>query len=411
MHRTEIDHKLYDILGVKPTATIDEIKKTYKKLAIKYHPDKNQGDPEAEKKFKEISHAYEILSDPEKRELYDQYGEEGLQTSSSDPVSEFFKHMGMGGHKNKVEEKIHHISLKEYFTEKVIKVTYTRQIRCDACEATGFEDKQFHPCRQCRGTGMFTHIRQMGPMIQQIQQPCPSCQGSKRDHQKKEMHCKSCHGTTTIATEEEVEVDVPKNIFKEQVTVLREKGSWVKNRYIDLAIVFVLQMPENYHITSDRKLAYTLNILFAETICGFRKLITHPSKLIMINCEPGYIVNPDNIYVLDDLGFSNGYTNDPMYLMFVVDYPEKVMMPKKRAALTYANLSIILGKTSEEIPDVEDEGCIHFDLKDVKKINNNPRSKENINKKQHQCTHEEEEYDESNDNEFPQSMPSGCAQQ
>lgn len=400
---------LYELLGLKKDATPDEIKKAYKKMALKYHPDRNK-DPNAEEMFKKIGQANEILSNPEKREIYDRFGMEGFEEMGGGdgfpggfPFAGGFP-FGGAGHQNrrqaaKFPQKI---SLADYFTKKTVKIKVPREVKCEPCEATGFTDKQVHTCKTCKGTGMTVKIKQMGNMIQQMQQICPMCKGMKFDTQANDLKCKTCMGKGTSKTEEELEVDIPSDILHEPMTVIDGKGPWMNGKYIDLAVIFQLKMPSGFGMTHpDKKLIYTMHINLTETMCGFRRVINHPSgKKLLIISEPGYIINPDNIYLLDRMGFDN----DMMYLNFVIHYPENIKMPTTRALLTFETLEKVLGDRREpnyndDTDDVFTENI--FKLSKVNKINNNPRSKD--------TDHDSDDEDSDEEQDFQQGVQ--CAQQ
>ncbi|RWA11377.1 hypothetical protein EKO27_g3698 [Xylaria grammica] len=183
---------LYESLGVAPTATEQELKKAYKMGALKYHPDKNAHNPAAEEKFKEISHAYEILSDSQKRALYDQYGEAGLEggagggMAAEDLFAQFFgggsfgagglggMFGGMGGQargppKARTIHHTHKVSLEDIYRGKVSKLALQRSVICPKCEGRGGKEGAVKRCPGCDGHGMKTMMRQMGPMIQRFQ--------------------------------------------------------------------------------------------------------------------------------------------------------------------------------------------------------------------------------------------------
>ncbi len=204
----------YQILGVARNASADEIKSAYRKLALKYHPDRNKGDKEAEQKFKEAAEAYEVLRDPEKRQLYDQYGEAGLRGRPMRGFSTFediFEAFGdifggglfddlFGGRRRAPRRGASlrcdiEISLEDVATgvEKVIEVA--RREICDTCHGTGAKPgTQPVTCPYCGGRGEvqrsqgFFTIRQPCPKCegygQIIQSPCPACRGAGRRTQQ-----------------------------------------------------------------------------------------------------------------------------------------------------------------------------------------------------------------------------------
>lgn len=396
MHHTE----LYETLGLEPNASNEEIRKAFRKLAMKYHPDKNK-DPGAEDIFKKITHAHEILSNPEKREIYDQFGEEGLQSGmgdSMDPMAAFFGRMHQENNRRMATKKEYNITLDDYFTKKFISIKINRNVRCDSCDATGFTDKKHHQCKHCRGSGVVVKVMQQGPIIQQFQSICPSCNGKKVDTSMTGLICPDCNAQGTKQISEELDVSVPTNILVNPVTIIPDKGDWTENRYIDLAIIFKLRMAKNFSLTSDKKLIYTMHINYPETICGFRRTIEHPNgKNILIVSEKGYIINPDNIYFIDRLGFND----DVMYLSFIIHYPEKISIPTSKTLLSFRSLEMILGERNE--PNLVNDSGIDpeniYTLSTLNKINNNPRA--------HVNEEEDEEYGEPEDH----GHGIGCNQQ
>ena len=211
--------KYYDILGVNPTANESELKKAYRKQALKFHPDKN---PNAGDKFKEISQAYEVLSDPEKREIYDEFGEQGIKEGQgrggggfSSPMDVFNMFFGGGsggsGPNSRMKSKamVHKlgVSLEELFNGKKRKLAANRDLKCEDCNGKG--GKKVKKCSDCNGLGMKTRTRQMGPMIQQSQSPCNACSATG-EIVDPATTCKTCKGKKTCRDKKILEVRQPK---------------------------------------------------------------------------------------------------------------------------------------------------------------------------------------------------------
>lgn len=400
--------KLYEDLGVTPDATPEEITKAYRKLAAKYHPDRNKSE-DAVEMMKKINYANDILSNEEKRALYDQFGEEGLQAggvdAGFDPMDILRE---MQQNTRRAQKMPYNISLEDYFTKKTVKVDIPHEVDCDLCGATGFMDRQNHNCSQCGGIGVVKQTIQHGTTIFQSNAPCPTCKGQGSDSKFSHLKCKLCTGKGTVSATEELEVDIPKNIMKNNMTILEKKGVKINGANIDLAIEFRLKLPKGYALTSDKKLIYTMQINYPETLCGFRRKISHPSgKEILVVAEKGYVINPDHFYLLENLGINS----DVMYLTFNIHYSKTVKMPSKKYALSFENLEKVLGERRE--PNAQDNGNIDpqniYTLSTLTKINNNPRSSEN-----HKHSDSSNSGDsDSDDNGFGRHPNGGvqCAQQ
>ncbi len=222
----------YEILGVKRDASQDEIKRAYRRLARKYHPDVNPGDKTAEQKFKEINEAYEVLGDPKKRAEYDQFGKtpfgpegfEGFRTYDfgtrgfEDIFSDFLG--GFGTREAPVRgadlKTSLEISLEEAYKGVIKPVTLTREVTCSACGGTGAEESQ--TCTQCKGSGVITQ----GRGFFNISQTCPSCKGSGRIVKK---ICKQCNGSGVVLKTETLKVRVPAGADTGDRLKLKGKGA------------------------------------------------------------------------------------------------------------------------------------------------------------------------------------------
>lgn len=235
----------YEILGIEKTATPDEIKKAYRSLAKKYHPDVSTEPKEvAEAKFKEISEAYEVLSDPEKRQLYDQYGhdavnqqfgEGGFQWSDftrSDDISDIFGDLfgGMfGGGRSRSRNSAQQgeslrydleITLKEVLEGKKVNIDVPHTVICDPCKGTGGKDGKVTACPTCGGSGQVQQVRRspFGNMV--TVSDCPDCRGKGKTSAEK---CPHCRGQGRVTKEAHIDINVPKGM--EEGMRLRVSGA------------------------------------------------------------------------------------------------------------------------------------------------------------------------------------------
>ena len=232
----------YEILGVAKTASDDEIKKAYRKLAIQYHPDRNQGNKEAEEKFKEATEAYEILSNAEKRRIYDQFGYAGVNNAGGpayDPnafrgfedlfsggfgdfFGSFFGGGGMGGrgrHSHGADLRYDVlIDLKQANTGHKFNLNLSCLVQCDMCHGTGAKDESSRKvCPTCHGSGQV----QKTAGFFSVASTCPTCRG---EGQIIENPCTNCQGRGVVKKQRELNVTVPPGIADGQNLRLEGRG-------------------------------------------------------------------------------------------------------------------------------------------------------------------------------------------
>ena len=238
------DQDFYTTLGVSRTASEDEIKKAYRKLAMKYHPDRNQGNKEAEEKFKEVQKAYDTLSDKQKRAMYDQYGHAAFEQGAGAGAggfggfggaqgfdfSDIFSQMFGGGsgarQQNYQGADLQYsveISLEEAAKGVKKRLTIPTYEECDVCHGSGAKPgTSATTCSNCRGSGT-VHIRQA---IFQMQQTCPACHGSGKEIKDP---CLKCRGEGRVKAGKTVEVDIPAGIDDGQRIRLSGEGEPGRN--------------------------------------------------------------------------------------------------------------------------------------------------------------------------------------
>ena len=240
----------YEVLGVQKDASAEDIKKAYRQLALKYHPDRNPGDKTAEEKFKEAAEAYEVLSDPQKRSRYDQFGHAGMSGNGFSDfggmnMQDIFSHMGsifedlgiggfsgfgggFGGGRNRVQ-KGSNIRIKVKMTlediakgiEKNIKVQ--KNIVCNECHGTGAKSADaIKTCPTCHGRGIVTRVQQSIFGQMQMQSECPNCHGTGKIITNK---CSHCGGNGVVKGEDIINVKIPAGVSDGMQLSIRGKGN------------------------------------------------------------------------------------------------------------------------------------------------------------------------------------------
>ncbi len=308
----------YEVLGIQKGASEDEIKRAYKKMAIKYHPDRNPGDKEAEEKFKEAAEAYDVLRDPDKRARYDQFGHEGMSGAGgfgggqSFDMNDIFSmfgdifggHMGGGGfggfegfggfgggRRGAQRQQGSNLRLKVKLTlEEVAKgVTKKFKVRkdvtCTHCHGTGSEDGKTETCGTCHGTGYIN--RTVNTMLGRMQQQsvCHTCGGSGTVIKNK---CTHCAGTGVTSGEEVVEVQIPAGIQDGMVLTVQGKGNAGRNNgYPGDIQVFVEVEPHSELARRDNDLIYNLLLDLPTAILGGSAEIPTIDGRVKIKIEPG----------------------------------------------------------------------------------------------------------------------------
>ncbi len=283
----------YEILGVSRTATPDEIKKAYRKAALKYHPDRNPGDKEAEEKFKQAARAYEVLSDEQKRAQYDRFGEDGLRGMSggtpdmdlNDIFSHFgsmFEEWGLGGvggfgsfrqRGSTARYKGSDLRLKVSLTLQEIqhgcnkKFKVRKDVPCSHCHGSGNADgAQPQTCPECGGRGVVIHTQKTFLGMMQTQEVCPRCHGEGTiiNHP-----CPHCHGEGVERGEEVVEINLPAGLADGMIMTVRGKGNAGRHNGVAGDIqVLVSEEPHPDLIRDGDDLIYNLLLTVPQAVLG-----------------------------------------------------------------------------------------------------------------------------------------------
>ncbi|ODQ64466.1 DnaJ-domain-containing protein [Nadsonia fulvescens var. elongata DSM 6958] len=392
--------KLYDTLGVSPDASDAQIKKAYRLGALKYHPDKNQHSPEAADKFKEVSHAYEILSDNQKREIYDSYGEEGLNGGGmgggmdgnpEDLFSHFFGGMGgmfggQGGPQRetgprKSKDIVHtlKVKLEDLYKGKVAKLKLTKTVNCAPCGGRGGKEGAVKTCTSCGGRGVKFVTRQMGPMVQRFQTTCPECNGEGQMIDARDR-CKVCKGKKTVDEQKVLEVHIDKGMRDGQKVVFQGEGDQGPN-IIPGDVVFVVEeVSHDRFIRKGDDLYYNAKIDLNTALTGGAFIIKHlDDEILKVEIVPGEVIAPGCLKVIEGKGMPSyrHHNFGNMFVQFEVDFPKayfadehtlqqiEALLPKKEVPSIPKNAQVeevmladadpIKQRASQGMHDDEDE--------------------------------------------------------
>lgn len=298
----------YEVLGISKNATEEEIKKAYRKLAIKYHPDKNPDDKSAEDKFKEAAEAYEILSNSEKRQRYNQFGHAGVGggqggyggMNMDDIFSQFGDIFGGGfgfgggnggsrggrrvnrGSNLRVKVKL---NLKEIANGAEKKIKVNKYVGCKTCSGSGAKNGKFETCTQCKGSGVVTRVQQTILGAMQTQTACNVCSGEGRIVKDK---CNTCHGDGIVREEEIITINMPAGVAEGMQLSMNGKGNAAPRGGINGDLLIVIEEEEHLDLKREgNHLIYSLNISFPDAAIGTNVEIPTIDAKAKIKIEPG----------------------------------------------------------------------------------------------------------------------------
>ena len=291
----------YEILGVDRNASLDEIKKAYKKICLKYHPDRNPGNKEAEEKFKEAVSAYDVLSDPQKKEMYDRYGTVdgqfdmgGANSTMEEILRRFVQHGGfnpfgdedefMGGFRQQqtvmrgTDKKVRvTLTLEEAYKRGKKTIKYDILKPCSSCKGKGSKDGSVGMCPHCHGTGHITQRQTFAYGFSQQITQCPYCHGSGKMISNP---CSKCGGSGLELQEEGITIDIPAGVTDGVAVRIPRKGNYcerLEGPEGDLIIYFKIADDEKFKIIPNMPydLAYIDEVPVLDCITGCDRTIKH----------------------------------------------------------------------------------------------------------------------------------------
>jgi len=321
----------YEILGVSKEATKEEIKKAYRKQALKYHPDKNPGDKKSEDNFKEAAEAYEVLSSDEKKARYDRYGHAGMGnngggfsgqgmtmddifSSFGDIFGDAFGGFGGfgGGRRGQRVNKGSNLRVKVKLTLQEIAAGAEKKIKvnkydtCGSCGGTGAADpSSISTCSTCRGSGQVTRLT--NTMLGQMQTTsvCPACGGEGKTITKK---CTTCYGEGIVQKEEIIKINIPAGVGKGMQMTVAGKGNAPRRGGINGDLLVVIDEEEHAELIREgNDLIYNLFISIPDAVLGTHVEVPTVDNNVKIKIEPG--TQPGKILRLRGKGLPevNGY--------------------------------------------------------------------------------------------------------
>lgn len=354
----------YEVLGVSKNATPDELKKAYRKLAIKYHPDKNQGDKMAEEKFKEAAEAYDVLSNPEKRQRYDQFGHNmgpqgfpgggGGFHAGGMSIDDIFSMFGdiFGGHsahdmggfgsatsgggrrartRQRRGDDLR-ITLKISLEDLAKGVSKTIKLKAymkdDHCNGTGAKDgTSFQTCATCHGTGVVEHVQQtiFGP--QYVQTICPACNGEGKTILEK---CSYCHGTGVEHKEQTVTINIPAGTAGGSILTMKGRGNAPIHGGVNGDLLIVIEeLPHPELIRDGNDVIYNLMLDFPTATLGGTVEVPTISGKARVKITPG--TQPGKILRLRGKGLPSpdGHGHGDELINIMVYVPENLNAQEK----------------------------------------------------------------------------------
>jgi len=357
----------YEVLGVGKNASPDEIKKAFRTLAPKYHPDRNPGDHEAEENFKEIAEAYEVLKDPEKKRLYDTYGHDafmsgmgsGFHVDPFDIFSQFFGGGGLGDlfgfssqrggsrTRDRAGEDLQirlSLTLEEVSTGVSKKIKVKRLVKCDTCKGNGAEPgASIDTCPSCEGRGVKRTVQRsfFGQMV--TESICPVCEGQGKRASKK---CSACHGETRIRREETLEVKIPAGVEQGNYLSLQGQGNIGPHGGTAGDLIVIIEVkPHKFFERHGDSVVCLLNLSFSEAALGTKVEVPTLYGKVELNIPAG--TQSEEVFKLQGKGLprlQSSYVGDQLVKIHV-HTPQRLSGEEREL---FQRLQELEGKQSDE---------------------------------------------------------------
>lgn len=346
----------YEVLGVEKSASADDLKKAFRKLALKFHPDKNKS-KEAEEKFKEISEAYNVLSDPQKRQAYDQFGHSasqgfgggqgfggfeggGFQDIFSDVFGEFFGGGGRGGRSRGGARRgadlryTLNITFEEAAAGCEKEISFMRNRSCDTCKGTGSKDSKITTCSQCNGTGEVRY--QQGFFA--LARTCQQCNG---EGSVIKNPCSACKGQKTTSSPAKLSVSIPAGLNTGQRLKLKNEGDAGPGPGLNGDLYVVVQLTSHPIFEREEDDVHcTVPVSFTEAALGADLEIPTLTGTVSLNIPPG--TPSDKVFRIKGKGFPHfgGFGSGDLYVKVLVDVPGYLSYEQKELLKQLAEASV-----------------------------------------------------------------------
>lgn len=352
----------YEVLGVNKNATADELKKAYRKKALQYHPDRNPGDKDAEEKFKEAAEAYDVLSDPNKRARYDQFGHNmgqsfgggGGFSGGGMSMEDIFSHFGdifgggagfggfggfggaTGARARKRTPRGSDLRIKVKLTLKEISqgvsktLKIPRYVACDSCKGTGARDgNAYTTCSRCHGSGTIVTTQQTILGTMQSTAVCPDCHGEGKIITEK---CSHCGGEGIVRKEEVVSFNIPAGVADGMVLTLKGKGNAARHGGVNGDLLVVIEEEKDPELIRDgNDIIYNLMLDFPTAALGGSVEVPTINGRARVKIAPG--TQPGKVLRLRGKGLpsTEGYGTGDELVNIMVYVPESLNDEEKAA--------------------------------------------------------------------------------
>lgn len=408
--------RYYKLLNVSKNASEAEIKKAHRKACLREHPDKG-GD---EAKFKEINEAYDILRDPEKRDVYDKYGEDAAKESGQGGgggggMADIFDLFGGGGgrraapRERRGEDVLHRlkVTLEELYNGGTRKLSLARNIKCSSCSGTCTKSGRKYTCVNCNGQGATVQLRALGPgMMQQVQAACGHCSGTGNTFPPDDL-CQPCSGRGMTPEKKVFEIHIAKGQKHGDKITLRGEAGCPEPSMAPGDVVFVLEQKDHRlfkRITqapSDLILQKTISL--REALTGLHFHVRHlDGRTLQVDTQPGEVIKPDSWRCIDGEGMP--IENFPLdkgnlYVQFSVQFPESLNQSQ-------------ISSMKQILPQGSDSTAMDIESAETASLRNVSNfEKELQQRKEFQRQHRTSAYDESDEEDGPGPGRVQCAQQ